>query len=131
MNSKANSFDSTVITINNTNSRVTDNYDFEFQLKSSVTLENTEVCLVKAILYNSIFNVVKSAFNNSTYTYSYPVGNVLTYNFPIDMPDGSYSIESLNGYLQDQMVNNNTYLIDNTGEKVFYLKFNVNLIYYG
>jgi hypothetical protein len=124
------SHDPDTITINDSNSVVTNNYQYEYQLKGSLDISNMECCLVKAFFYNSLYNVVTSQYQNNTYSYIYPNGaGFNTYN--INMPDGNYSIPFLNQYLQTQMMANNTYLLDNLNNPVFYLMWNVNQVYYG
>jgi hypothetical protein len=122
--------DSSIITINSANSTVTDNNRFEYKLKTDMTLQDMEVGLVKGSVFHSMLNVKQSIYQNSTYQYVWPNGSGFT-TYTITMPDGFYDIDvRFQGYLENQMTINKTYLIDSTGDPVFYLGLRTNSVYY-
>jgi hypothetical protein len=91
------------------------------------------VALITGFLYNSVFNISNSIYNNSQYNIIFPTatGNQ---TIAINMPDGFYdstgSAGTIDGYLDFIMAQNNLYLIDNNGNNVYYLDIEPNSAYY-
>ena len=85
------------------------------------------VMLSSAQIPYSIFNIT-SAYNNNRFTFSFPTGATgTTYtNFNITIPDGFYTIEDFNAYIQQFCIANGLYLINASGENVYYIAFYVN-----
>ena len=123
---------SSIITINSSNSTVTDNNTYEYQLRNTLEISNMEIALVSGFLYNSVYNVVANSYQNNTFAYKYPDGSGGMTTYQIDMPDGNYSIDQLLAYLQAQMVTNGTYLEPTSDEyePLFFINWNVNAVYY-
>lgn len=98
---------------------------YQFQ-QGGVQFQDNEVALATAQLYYSWYNIT-SAYKNNTYSYIWVNG--ITYT--VTMPDGNYSIDEINTYLQNVMVQNTHYLIDTTsGNFVYYIQWEVNSTYY-
>lgn len=98
----------------------------ELRLVLPVPLEvrNTEVALSSLVQYNSVFNITSKYGNNS---FSYIFSGV-TYNLTI--PNGYYTITDLNGWFELEMTKNNHFVLDQYGDKVFFLKMEANPVYY-
>src|SRR5690606_10588759 len=91
--------------------------------------KDMEVCLDSAYLVNSVYNVVQSAFNNSTFQYIWPT-DTGPQTFTVTIDDGHYDVDNgIQLYLEREMYNNKTYLLDATGTPVYFLRFNVNYFY--
>jgi len=92
----------------------------------SQEFKNKEVALAYLGLYYSWRNVTQNN-NNNKFGYIW-VNNVF---YPIDLPDGFYSIFDLNNFMQQiTMTNNNHFVLDVSNEKVFFIDIKVNPTYY-
>lgn len=89
--------------------------------------DDMEVMLSSAQIPYSIFNIT-AAYNNNAFTLQFPTGAAVgTYTaFNIVIPDGFYTINDLNSYLQQYCITNGLYLIDGNGNNVYYIGFYVN-----
>ncbi len=76
-------------------------------------------------MYYSWFNV-STFFNNRTFSYVWVDGS--TNN--VTVPDGFYTIDLLNQYLEFSFKANGHYLVNELGNDVFYLKLVLNSVYY-
>jgi hypothetical protein len=123
--------DSFILSINNANSVVTSNNKFVYQFKIPFCADTSyEICLASGYLYNSLFNVNTSVFNNASYSIIMPTasGNV---TLAIAMSNGFYDVNSgLNSYLQSICIQHGYYLIDQNGNNVFYVQLNTNIVFY-
>lgn len=98
---------------------------YEFQ-QGGVQFKNNEIALGTAQIYYSWDNISVANKNN---TYSYRWTNGITYQ--VTMPDGNYSVEEINSYLQSVMVTNTHYLVNTlTGEFIYYIQWETNETYY-
>jgi hypothetical protein len=101
---------------------LTYNFPFRQQFKGKgIGIQN--LCM-----YNSTPNITP-AYGNNTITLVYPfsTGNV-TYNFTI--PTGYYSMSDLNYFLQSQMIANNLYMINGSGQYVYFVEIVANSTQY-
>ena len=83
--------------------------------------DDMEVMLSSAQIPYSIFNIT-SAYNNNKFTLYFPSGATSsTYTtFNITIPDGFYTIEDLNTYMQQYAISNGLYLINDLFENIYY-----------
>ena len=94
--------------------------------------DNTMVMVSSAQIPYSIFNIT-AAYNNNSFTLGFPTGaGAGTYtNFTVVIPDGFYTIEDLNSFMQQFAITNGLYLINDAGENVYYTPaFYVNQVSY-
>jgi hypothetical protein len=92
--------------------------DFTIHYGDPITLgENYEIALLKAYLWYSYQNIT-SAFGNNKLTYYNGVSWV-----DIIYPNGIYSVQDINDYMQQQMLLNNDY---DTGDNSFYVTIKAN-----
>lgn len=80
--------------------------------------------VAKIVMYNSIFNIT-AALGNNTFQYVW-YDNAGATTHTVTMPDGSYSVSDVNAYLQFTMVANGHYLVDGSGNYVYYLEMEAN-----
>jgi len=100
---------------------------FEYKFRSgNFKAENLEMCLSQAVVPYSWFNV-SSLLNNKTITFKFN-DNVAA--VVITLPDGFYTIDDINNYLKQQSIINGWYLINGTGDYVYYINIVVNVTYY-
>ncbi len=105
-------------------------YKYSFPTGSVNIYQGDEIALVGLSMYQCWFNIT-SALNNNKFSYTWyqngnEYGSGVTYN--VTIPDGWYSTETLNEFLQWTMINNLTYLEDGDNY-VYYLEFTYNTTY--
>src|SRR5665648_258503 len=115
------------LVLNESNLVANSNTQFEYKFRSgNFKAENLEMCLSQAVVPYSWFNV-SSLLNNKTIGFKFNnnvTGSIVTF------PDGFYTIENINDYLKQQSIINGWYLINDTGEYVYYINIVVNTTYY-
>lgn len=94
-----------------------------------VNFENNEVAVQSISLYNSQFNIDGAAFANTSFKLEVPTAATTT-TLSINLADGYYSYADINRNIQTALVNAGAYLIDSTGDNVFYIQLNENQTYY-
>lgn len=109
-----------------------DTYTYQFP-NGAVNFKDDQVSVASINMYFSWFNITSattgSSYNNNTYQYIWTDGSGTT-THTITMPDGYYEIDTLNAYLQSQMVLNGHYLVDAGGDYVYYLEMIPNQVFY-
>lgn len=112
-----------------------------YKFPNSVTFSNSEIAVSNITMYYSWFNIA-SRYTNTSFTFNWTNvagGNVYT-TYTVYIPDGLYEIEDLNNYLQFVFLNAPSlsttfisptpaapfYLVDSTGDNVYYAEFIVN-----
>jgi hypothetical protein len=107
----------------------TNNSRYRVDLPPSVgPLKDQQVALKSVSLYYSWANIT-AAQQNNTFTYIWPTSSGTT-THTVTIPDGSYSIDDLNSYLQSVMIDNGHYLLNASGDYVYYIEFVTNAVYY-
>lgn len=101
------------------------NNQLVFKFPNSVRLSNHAIAVSSITMYYSWYNI-SVALQNNTFQYTW---NGTTYT--VIIPNGTYNISDINAYLQNVMINNNTYAIDASGNYVYYLEMIVNAVEYG
>ena len=109
-----------------------DTYQYRFP-QGSVRFQNDTVALASISMYFSWDNITSALtggqYNNNTYEYIWTDGSG-TSTHTVVMPDGYYEYSTMNEYLQYTMVQNGHYLIDNTGNFVYYLEIVANQTFF-
>lgn len=96
--------------------------------QGAVRFSNSKVAVGSISMYYSWYNIM-STYNNNEFKFIFPdAGGTTTYTLTIT--DGFYTIADLNSYLQQYCISQNLYLIDNSGNYVYYLEFTTNSNYY-
>jgi hypothetical protein len=110
------------IIINGSNlvSSDTSNSTYRFNFNGTKLLENTKLAISNASLFYSWFNIT-STFNNRQFQYTF-TNNAGTSTFTVTIPEGYYTISQLNSYLQSVMITNGHYLVNGSGQFVYYLE---------
>jgi hypothetical protein len=114
----------------NGNSLVSDSFNNKYRYDfpvGSVSFNSSKVAVNNISMYYSWFNITSNENNN---TFSFIWDGTLTVQHDVSIDDGFYDISSLNSYLQDYCVNNDLYLVDDSGDFVYYLEFVENPTYY-
>ena len=102
-------------------------YTYNFPM-GSAQFDKHEVAVASVAVYYSWFNIT-SALSNNTISYIWPTSSGTT-TVSLTIPDGFYSIDDLNLWLQSKMISNGHYLVDSNGDNMYYLELQTNSTYY-
>lgn len=119
------------LVINSSNVVGNNNSTFVYNFLGSTSLhikDGTKICVSSISLPYSFFNITQS-YNNQTFQFNWRVG-ITTTTYTITLPAGFYLVSDITNYLQNYFIQNGMYLIDNTGNNVYYLVLNYNTSYY-
>lgn len=107
------------IVINNRNCvpSGTDNSRFVYNFPISATFQDQEIAVSALNIYYSWFNITSTLKNN---TISYIWNGAVPATINITIPDGFYNAATLNAFFQSVMITNNHYLINASGQNVYY-----------
>lgn len=94
----------------------------------AVKFENAKVAVGSINIFKSWRNIT-SSYNNNSYSIIFPTSTGTT-TITITMPDGFYEIADINTYLQQIFVQHGLYLINSSGQYVYYAEFTTNSNYY-
>lgn len=96
-----------------------------YKFPNSVQFKDNYISLSQAQMFYSWFNITQQYQNNSfSYVWLNSAGTATTYNVVI--PDGLYEIATLNQYLQYTFIQNGHYLVNASGENVYYAEIVLN-----
>ena len=96
-----------------------------YKFPNSVLFKDNYISLSQAQMYYSWFNITQQYSNNYfSYVWLDNTGAPTTYT--INIPDGLYEITTLNALLQYSFIQNGHYLVNGSGENVYYAEFEIN-----
>lgn len=101
------------------------NNKFVYRFPNSVQFKDSYLAFAQASIYYSWFNITSTLLNN-TFSYNWIDGAGVATTYTISVPDGLYEITTLNQLLQFNMIQNGHYLVNGSGENVYYAEFIVN-----
>jgi len=102
-------------------------YKYTFNAPLEI-LDEAEMTIANITMPYSWFNITVRNANN-TCTFFFP--NTIGFGgFAVTFPDGYYTVDDLNAYLQQQCIINGYYLIDENENNVFYFTLLYNPTYY-
>jgi hypothetical protein len=118
------------ISLNETNLVASENNNvFSYNFPGTVKFtRDTKVALSKTNIFFSWFNITE-AFENNRFDFIWTDGSGST-TFNVTVPDGYYSVSTLNSYLQSVLIANGLYLVNASNENVYYLEITVNPTFY-
>lgn len=123
-----------VLILNSTNVVAnSNNSKFIYQFPSAVTFEQGSQIAVSSInLFYSWFNINGSLYNNNSFSYKwFDASGNLSVTVTVTIPDGNYSIATLNEYIQSVLVTRGHYLVQtSTGKFVYHIELLTNPTYY-
>lgn len=90
--------------------------------------ENSQISISNITLPYSWFNVT-SAYNNKTFSFTWTVGTTTT-SHNITLPDGFYTVDDINNYIQNYCITNGLYLINASGNYIYYINISYNVTAY-
>lgn len=101
------------------------NNKFVYRFPNSVQFKKSTIAFASCSMYYSWFNVASSLSNNS-FSYNWMNALNVATTYTIAVPDGLYEISTLNQLLQYKMIQNGHYLVNSSGQNVYYAEFAVN-----
>lgn len=106
------------------------NSTWKYQFPGSAADFVDLVCAIQSIsLYNSEYNIDSIAFQNTSFKIEVPTAATIS-TISITLPDGYYSYSDINRNIQSALVSAGAYLIDGSGNNVFYIQMEENSVYY-
>lgn len=123
---------SSIIVLNSTN--ITNlgngNNTLVYNFPNSVDFPNHSIALQNLVTYYAWENINANFLINNTFTYGWTVGGVTT-TYNVVIPNGLWEISTIDLYLQYLFIQRGQYLINATGDYVFYVRLVVNPQRYG
>jgi hypothetical protein len=114
------------IVLNSTNILAgSNNSTLVYNFPTSVRFENHQIAVQSVNLYYSWQNINSTSLKNNSFTYTWVVGSTTT-TYTVSIPAGLYEIADINNYLQFVFIQAGQYLINATGQYVYYAEFIVN-----
>ena len=110
----------------------TNNSKYEYSFPTTKVLNNSAVAMHSLQMYYSWYNINSSLYNNHQFKYKWWDSNGdMVDTFTVTIPDGYYTIPTLNLFFQSVMLKNLHYLYDTIAKKnIFFLEFVENATYY-
>ena len=111
--------------VSNTSTNTTFKYNF---IQGGFQVKDMEMCVSSITLPYSFYNV-SSYYANRTFSLIFPTAATTT-TISVTLPEGFYSVTDINSYIQQICINYGAYLIDSTGNYVYYQQLVYNTTYY-
>lgn len=96
-----------------------------YNFPNSVTFRNAQVAFAGVSMYYSWFNITNTLANN-VFSYNWIDNTGIPVTYELTVPNGLYSIEQLNSFLQYSFIQNGHYLVNSAGNNVYYAEFLIN-----
>ena len=117
------------LVLNSANVSSSTNTQFKYAfLGGNFIAKDMEMCISQVAIPYAFYNV-STFYNNQSFSIIFPVG-ATTYTLPITLPAGFYQISDINSYIQNQCIANGLYLINSTGQYVYFFTMATNVTYY-
>ena len=111
--------------VSNTSTNTSFKYNF---INGGFKIKDMEMCVSSITIPYSFYNV-SSYYNNRTFSLIFPTA-ATTSTVSITLPEGFYSVTDINSYIQQICLDNGAYLIDSSGNYVYYQQLVYNSTYY-
>lgn len=103
----------------------TNNNVYEFSFNGTKRFDkNSKIALNSVNMFFSWFNI-DTAFNNTEFSFIFTQNDIPT-QYDVSITSGYYTIADLNSYLQAFMIDQGLYLVDGSGNYVYYLEITSN-----
>jgi hypothetical protein len=121
---------SNTLVLNSTNATNNKNvFQYNFINGSFVVSDDSEMCISGITIPYSWYNIQQQYYNNTTFQYTWTKAAITT-TYTVVLPNGYYSVNSLNDYLQGEFINQGLYLVDANGNNVYYMSLLYNVSTY-
>lgn len=120
------------ITLNQTNLVTSNNnnvYRYNFPVNADLKAGDS-IAVSSVSMYNSFYNI-RAEYNNNSFSYRWwQSPGTTAVVVQVTLPDGFYSFSDINSFLQQTMITNRHYLINNLGQFVYYISLAENVTTY-
>lgn len=117
---------STFTLVLNSNNVVANSNNTQFRynfLNGAFRIEDgSEMCISSLVVPYSWFNISQS-YGNNTFSFTFPDSASVSSPYAVTIPDGFYTVTDMNNYLQQFCIANGLYLINASGQYVYYMVF--------
>ena len=96
-----------------------------YNFPTSVRFDNHQIAVQSVNMYYSWRNIDSTSLKNNTFTYTWVIAGATTV-YTVNIPPGLYEIADINNFLQFTFIQRGQYLINATGQYVYYAEFLVN-----
>ena len=121
---------SLVLNSNNVvNNGLNSQYQYNFINGAFNVPPNSTMCISNVTIPYSWFNLNSSLYNNVSFQYTFPDSSGQP-TYTVTIPNGYYDVDDINNYLQSVMIKNKQYLVNASGQYVYYLTMTYNVTYY-
>jgi len=96
-----------------------------YNFPTSVRFDNHQIAVQSVNMYYSWTNINSTSLKNNTFSFTWVVGTTTT-TYTVVIPNGLYEIADINNFLQFTFIQKGMYLINTTGQYVYYAEFLVN-----
>lgn len=119
------------IIINNTHvaSSLNNTYQYNFKNGSFEVPDNAEIMITSFQIPYSWYNVT-SRYNNNSFKIYWPFGSSGYLAYTVTLPDGFYTTTSINAFIQQFSIQNLLYMVDSTGNNVYFISLAYNITFY-
>lgn len=97
-----------------------------YKFPNTVSFPNHEIALSTLSMYYAWRNIDLSLYSNNILTYTWENAVNVQTTYTITIPDGLYEIADINSYCQYVMIANGHYLVNASGQNVYFFNFVVN-----
>lgn len=115
------------VLINSTNVASANNniYNYQFKTGSVEIPEDSEAMITSFQIPYSWYNIT-SKYGNNKLKYFWPVLTNTYLEYTVTIPDGFYTQTTFNAYMQSWIIENKLYIIDGSGNNVYYFSWLAN-----
>jgi hypothetical protein len=108
------------LSLNSSNVFGANNSSFQYKfIAGNFRANDMEMCVSAATIPYSFFNLT-SNYNNLSFTFGWPTTAGVWSSTTLTFPEGFYTATDLNNYIQQFCITNGFYLINGSGQNVFY-----------
>lgn len=97
-----------------------------YKFPNTVSFPNHEVALSSLAMFYAWRNIDLALYGNNILTYTWESAANVQTTYTITIPDGLYEIADINSYCQYVMIANGHYLVNASGQNVYFFNFVVN-----
>lgn len=97
-----------------------------YKFPNTVSFPNHEVALSSLAMYYAWRNIDLALYGNNILTYTWESAANVQTTYTITIPDGLYEIADINSYCQFVMIANGHYLVNASGQNVYFFNLVVN-----
>lgn len=97
-----------------------------YKFPNTVSFPNHEVALSSLAMYYAWRNIDLALYGNNILTYTWESAANVQTTYTITIPDGLYEIADINSYCQYVMIANGHYLVNASGQNVYFFNLVVN-----